>query len=224
MTNSSTIVSKPKVAAASRRWVLASRLHSTATPTPASVSQTHNVRKCPVLSGPTDRSREIDASTDNQTTCAQNPSHPYRTSVGSAPLPTSRPPSRSPSPSPSGCRRSVAMTWPPILRAASCLRVFVVRWENQKVPPSPHNPQCPEMSGFVRSFRPDRIYNRKHRQHNDLPRKTILPRPDIRRKFTPQLRVRPRDLLRPPHADAAVQSSWRGERFFVLLRAFVSLC
>ena len=46
-------------------------------------------------------------------------------------------------------------------------------------------PKCPEMSGFVRFFRPDRSYNRKHLQHNDLPPKYLPPRPDIRRKFPP---------------------------------------
>ena len=69
------------------------------------------------------------------------------------PLPTSRPPSWFPSPSPSGRRSSVAcdIATDGPLRAASCLRVFVVKRENQKVPPSPHNPHCLEMSGFVRS-------------------------------------------------------------------------
>ena len=129
MNNSSTILSKPKVAA-SRRCVLASCLHSTAlgSQTPARASQTHNVRKCPVLSGPTELPGEIDASPYTLTTCAQNPSRPDRTSVGSSPLPTSRPPSRSPSPSPNGCRSSAAMAWRPILRAASCLRAFVPSW------------------------------------------------------------------------------------------------
>ena len=145
MINSVTIVSKPKVAAASRRCVLASSVHSAAIApqTPASTSQTDNVRKCPVLSGPTDLPRETDASTDNQTTCAQNRSHPDRTSVGSSSLPTSRPPSRSPSPSTRGRRSSFAVACRPILRAASCLRVFVVKRENQKAtrpatqPPDP---------------------------------------------------------------------------------------
>ena len=85
-----------------------------ASQTRAQASQTHNVRKCPVLSGPTTLPEETDASPDNQTTCAQNPFRPDRTSVENSPLPA----------------------WRPILRAASCpscLRVFVVKRENQKV-------------------------------------------------------------------------------------------
>ena len=81
MTNSSTIGSKPKVAAASRRSVSAYFVDSLtlASKTPAQAPQTHNVRKCPVLSGPTDLFDVIDASTDKQTTCAGKTSHPDRT-------------------------------------------------------------------------------------------------------------------------------------------------
>ena len=64
-------------------------------------------------------------------------------------------PRRPPSSSPSGCRSSVAVTWRPILRAASCLRVFVVKRENQKVtrqtPTQASQPnnvrKCPVLSG-----------------------------------------------------------------------------
>ena len=121
------------------------------TKTPAQAPQPNNVLKCPVLSGPPDLSAELDASIDKQTTCAQNPSHPDRTSARTSPLPASRPPS------PSRCRSSVAVAWRPILRATSCLRVFVVKRENQKVPrPTPasvsqtHNVwKCPVLSGPI---------------------------------------------------------------------------
>ena len=49
--------------------------------TPTQASQPNNVRKCPVLSGLTDLSKEIDASTYEQTTCAKNPCRPDRTST-----------------------------------------------------------------------------------------------------------------------------------------------
>ena len=61
-----------------------------ASQTPAQTSQSHNVRKCPVLSGPTDLSGEIDASTDTQTTCAQNPSYPDQTWTRHPPCSSSR--------------------------------------------------------------------------------------------------------------------------------------
>ena len=54
-------------------------------PTPTQASQSNNVRKCPVLSGPTDLPGQIDVSPDSQTTCAQNPSRPDRTSTGNPP-------------------------------------------------------------------------------------------------------------------------------------------
>ena len=123
--------------------------------TPTQASQPPNVRKCPVLSGPTVLIGFTTASIDSLMTYRHKPPCTDRTSVRSSPLPTSRPPSQSPSPSPSGCRISVAVAWRPTLRAASCLRVFVVKRENQKVtrqPPTqvsqPHNVRkCPVLSG-----------------------------------------------------------------------------
>ena len=76
-------VSKPKVAAASRRCASASR--AVVSPTTASTSQTNNVWKCPVLSGLTHLPDELDASPDNQMTCAQNSSDPDRTLTGHQP-------------------------------------------------------------------------------------------------------------------------------------------
>ena len=58
---------------------------TTAPQTPSQASQSHNVRKCPVLSGPTNRPEEIDTSPVMKTTCAQNPSHPDRTFTGHHP-------------------------------------------------------------------------------------------------------------------------------------------
>ena len=75
--------------------------------TPTQASQPHNVRKCPVLSGPTDLPGEIDASPDSQTTCAQTPPSPDRTwprhhpaqphkSKPSPPTPSMNPPGTNP--------------------------------------------------------------------------------------------------------------------------------
>ena len=83
MIDSPAIASKTKVAAASRRCVLASCAHSStlASETPAQAPQSHNVRKCPVLSGLSNRPGKIGASPDTHTSCEQNPSCIDRTSV-----------------------------------------------------------------------------------------------------------------------------------------------
>ena len=87
MINSTAIASETKVAAASRRCVLASCGDSPAivSETPTNASQSHNVRKCPVLSGLTDCSGETDASTDSHKTYDQTSSHLDRTSARSRP-------------------------------------------------------------------------------------------------------------------------------------------
>ena len=53
--------------------------------TPTQAPQSNNVRKCPVLSGPTDLFDVIDASTDIQTTCAKNLTYRDRTLTGHQP-------------------------------------------------------------------------------------------------------------------------------------------
>ena len=53
--------------------------------TPSPASHTHNVRKCPVLSGATDLSGEADASIDRQKTYGQNFSCTDRTLTGQHP-------------------------------------------------------------------------------------------------------------------------------------------
>ena len=60
-----------------------------ASETPAQASQTPNVRKCPVLSGPTDPAETMDVSTDTHKTCEQIPSCPDQTST--APQPPAAP-------------------------------------------------------------------------------------------------------------------------------------
>ena len=87
MIDSTPIVSQTQVTATSRRCVPVPCVDSTtlASQTPAQASQSHNVRKCPVLSGPTDPPEETNASPDSQTTCAKNPSRPDRTSTGHHP-------------------------------------------------------------------------------------------------------------------------------------------
>ena len=95
-----------------------------ASQTPAPAPTTHNVRKCPVLSGPANLPEEKTHPPTAKQLARKTPptltGHPSEVS----PLPASGPPSRSPSSSPSGCRSSVACgvatDWP--LRAASCLR------------------------------------------------------------------------------------------------------
>ena len=62
-----------------------------ASETPAQASQRDNVRKCPVLSGPTDSAEQTDLSPDNQTTCDPNPSNPDQTSTGHHPAQPSQP-------------------------------------------------------------------------------------------------------------------------------------
>ena len=56
-----------------------------ASETPTQASQPNNVRKCPVLSGPTDTAAQTDLSPDEHKTCDQTPSHPDRTSTGHHP-------------------------------------------------------------------------------------------------------------------------------------------
>ena len=48
--------------------------------TPTQASQSDNVRKCPVLSGPTDPTDQTDLSSYNHKTCEQSPSSPDQTS------------------------------------------------------------------------------------------------------------------------------------------------
>ena len=95
MIDSTTLASQTKVklAGASRRCVLVPLSDSAAiaSQTPAQAPQTHNVRKCPVLSGPTDVPEENGASPDIQTTCAQNPYHPDRTLTLHQPAQPSQP-------------------------------------------------------------------------------------------------------------------------------------
>ena len=86
--------------------------------TPAQASQPHNVRKCPVLSGPTDLPGETGASPDSQATCAHNHSRPDRTSTGHPPA---QPPQPEPPTAPSSLnalRVSFCLQW----RGAKCLR------------------------------------------------------------------------------------------------------
>jgi len=87
MIDSTTLASETNVAATSRRCVLASSVNSPtlASQTPAQASQSHNVRKCPVLSGPTDHSGEKNASPDIKTTYDINPSCTDRTLARPAP-------------------------------------------------------------------------------------------------------------------------------------------
>ena len=126
--------------------------------TPAYPSQSHNVRKCPVLSGPTDLPEETHASPDTLTTCAQNASHPDRTPVRSSPLPTSRPPSQSPSPSPQRMpqfsRRAVATD------SSCCFVTSCLCGEKGKPESDPPNPrpspterQCPVAAGAEKGTR-----------------------------------------------------------------------
>ena len=71
------------------------------TQTPSQAPQSDNVLKCPVLSGPTDLPKEIDASPDIQTTCEQNPSRPNRTLTGHQPA---QPPQLEPQPAHTFCK------------------------------------------------------------------------------------------------------------------------
>ena len=76
--------SEPKLAEASRRSVLAAAVDAVtlAPETPSQAPQSDNVRKCPVLSGPTAPDEQTDLSPDNQTTCDPNPSYPDQTFAG----------------------------------------------------------------------------------------------------------------------------------------------
>ena len=87
MIDSATIVSETRGEAASRRSVLATAVDAVtlASQTPAQASQADNVRKCPVLSGPTDPNEQTDLSPYKKTTCAPNPSSPDQTSTGHHP-------------------------------------------------------------------------------------------------------------------------------------------
>ena len=58
--------------------------------TPSQAPQSDNVRKCPVLSGPTDLPQEPNLSPDHQTTCDQTASFPDQTST--TPQPPAVPP------------------------------------------------------------------------------------------------------------------------------------
>ena len=89
--------SEPKVEAASRPIVSASVVDSPtpAPKTPSQAPQADNVRKCPVLSGPTDLPEQTDLSVDKQTTCDPNASYPTRHSPASTPpTPTTQSPNR----------------------------------------------------------------------------------------------------------------------------------